>query len=343
MVSPRSGLLLLLFLLAILLLLILELVLGSASIGLQETFEALFKDTGEDSSWQRSVVLQSRLPRALTAMLSGAGLALSGLLLQTLFRNPLAGPSVLGITSGSGLGVALLLLGSSALGLNGFMPTGISISMAAIAGALGVLLLIMLVAVRLKDQVALLIFGLMIGYLSSGLVSVLQFGADKEALRAMVFWGFGTFGAATWSQIGLLAAVLLPSILFGFGLIKPLNALLLGSEEAEALGLNYKRMRLVIILFTGVMTGAITACCGPIAFLGLAVPHLVRGLWKTANHLVLVPAVILCGAGLALACDLISRMPWSDQSLPLNAVTSLIGAPVVIHIILRGRKMKGFF
>ncbi|MFZ6051259.1 iron chelate uptake ABC transporter family permease subunit [Halocola ammonii] len=315
---------------------VLELVAGSVHIPLETVFETLFGSESVDQRWQ-VIIFDSRMTRVCTAALAGSSLAVSGLLMQTFFSNPLAGPSVLGITSGSSLGVALLVLAGGGA-LFGF-SYHLSIALAAIAGAFLILIGVMLVAQKLRDNVSLLIFGLMAGYLTSAIVTVLQSRTTKEALQVFVHWGFGTFSTTSWSEIGFFAICVLLGLLLVLTLLKSLNAWMLGEDYAETLGVSVRKTRILILVATGILTGVTTAFCGPIAFLGLAVPHLVRGLFHSADHKILIPGVILTGMVLGLGCDWISRMPWSESSLPLNAVTSLVGAPVVIWIIfMRNRR-----
>ena len=285
-----------------------------------------------------SLIIQKiRVPRNLTAILSGAGLALSGLLLQTLFRNPLAGPSILGITSGSSLGVALAMLGGSGIGLS--LGSG-GIVLGAIIGALAVLLIISFISFKYSDVSLVLIAGLMLGFLGSSFVSILAFFAEAEELKPFIHWGFGSFARLSPGQIPLLLAALIFALLFAVYSYKALNAFLMGEDFARSLGINVKTHRILIIAVTGIVTGIITAYCGPIAFIGLAVPQLVKLLFKSNHHKITLPNTILMGAIVALSCDIISRVPGSDIALPLNAVTALFGAPIVLWILFRSNKVK---
>jgi iron complex transport system permease protein len=283
------------------------------------------------------IINKIRIPRNVTAILSGAGLALSGLILQTIFRNPLAGPSVLGITSGSSLGVAMAMLSGAGLGLG--IGSG-AIVFSAIAGALVVLLLIAMISIKYKDITLVLIAGLMLGFLTSALVSVLAFFANAEALKPFVHWGFGSFARLSPLQLPILGLSLLIGILISIYSYKALNAFLLGADFARSLGIDVKRSRLLLIITTGILTGVITAYSGPVAFIGLAVPQLVKLLFKSNNHSVTIPNTILLGAIVALLCDIISRVPGSETALPLNAITSLFGAPIVLWILFRSKKIK---
>lgn len=289
------------------------------------------------SDSHRMIIDKIRIPRNLTAILSGSGLALSGLLLQTIFRNPLAGPSVLGITSGSSLGVAIAMLSGASIGIG--IGSG-SILIAAILGALLVLLLISIISVKYEDITLVLIAGLMLGFLTSSLVSVLAFFADAEALKPFVHWGFGSFARLSPMQIPILFITLLFGVAFSIYSYKALNAFLMGEDFARSLGINVRSNRLIIIIVTGVITGVITAYSGPVAFIGLAVPQLVKLVFKSNHHKITLPATILLGAIVALSCDIISRVPGSETALPLNAITSLFGAPIVLWVLFRSKKIK---
>ncbi|MFD2586906.1 iron chelate uptake ABC transporter family permease subunit [Croceitalea marina] len=313
---------------------------GSVSIPLEATFSALFGGKLSVESWEY-IIWSYRVPKAVTAILVGGGLALSGLLMQTLFRNPLAGPFVLGISSGASLGAAILLLGASLLsGLAVFsFINDISLIIAASLGSFLVLLVVMLVANRVRDTMALLIIGLMFGSLTSAIVSVLAYFSDAEQLQRFIFWSYGSVGNLSWNQVLLLAGFVFVGVLLSVVSIKKLNAFLLGENYAQSLGVSLKKSRLIIITATGLLAGAITAFAGPIAFVGLAVPHLTRQLFNTMEHKVLVPAVFMYGAILMLICDSIAQLPNSASVLPINAITSLIGAPVVIWLLVRKRKL----
>lgn len=311
---------------------ILGLSLGSVSIPLKSLLG--FEDFSDS---HKMIIEKIRIPRNLTAILSGSGLALSGLLLQTIFRNPLAGPSVLGITSGSSLGVAVAMLSGASIGV-GIGSGGILVS--AIVGALLVLLFISIISVKFEDITLVLIAGLMFGFLTSSLVSVLAFFADAEALKPFVHWGFGSFARLSPMQIPILFITLMIGIAFSIYSYKALNAFLMGEDFARSLGINIRSSRLVIIITTGVVTGVITAYAGPVAFIGLAVPQLVKLMFKSNHHKITLPATLLLGAIVALACDIISRVPGSETALPLNAITSLFGAPIVLYVLFRSKKIK---
>ena len=320
---------------------LLNLLLGSVAIPVDSIWNILMEQGHEPVAWQ-NIVWKSRLPQALTALAAGAGLAISGLQMQTVFRNPLAGPSVLGISSGASLGVAFVILLSGSIGGVALSRLGvigeIALSVAAIAGALSIMALIAYVSQKIKGSVTLLIVGVMIGYVATAIIGVLKFFSVEEDIRAYVIWGLGSFARVSGNQMMLF--VLLMSILLplSFLLIKTLNLLLLGDGYARNLGLNIKRARLLVILSAGVLTAIVTAYCGPISFLGLAVPHLARAMFQTSDHRLLMPSSLLLGALLALLCNLIARMPGFEGALPVNSVTALIGAPVVASVLFKKRK-----
>ena len=316
----------------------LNLVMGSVSIPVANVFSILAGDKTLKPSWQ-FIVLESRLPQAITAMLCGGALAVSGLMLQTAFRNPLAGPSIFGINSGAGLGVALvmLLLGGGlsvgSLQIGGFA----AILIAAFIGAMAVMALIFFFSTLVRNNVMLLIVGIMIGYISNSAISLLNFFATDEGVKSYMVWGMGSFGGVSMANMPVFASVTLIGLFGALLLIKPLNALLLGDRYAENLGVNILRVRNWLLIVTGLLTAVTTAFCGPVAFIGLAVPHIARLLLTTDNHRVLLPATILCGAVVALICNLICFLPGESGVIPLNAVTPLIGAPVIIYVIARKR------
>ena len=257
--------------------------------------------------------------------------------MQTLFRNPLAGPFVLGISSGAGLGVAIIIMGATVLGLGAI--SGIGVITASVLGSIAVLLLIILMSLRIKDTMGLLIVGLMVGSLSSAVVGILSYFSSSEELKRYVFWSLGSLGNITWEDLWILSLLFLAAIMLLLWIIKPLNALLLGENYALSLGINIKRTRWIIIIITSILAGSITAFAGPIAFIGLAVPHLARLILPTVNHKILIPTALLLGATLLLFCDIVSQLPFSNYSLPVNAVTSLLGAPLIIWLIMRKRNL----
>lgn len=317
----------------------LNLLLGSVSIPAGDVVHILLGDSAKKASWQ-FIILQSRLPQALTALFCGAALAVSGLLLQTAFRNPLAGPSVFGINSGAGLGVALVMLflgGGLSVGslqFSGF----VAILVAAFMGAMTVMMVIFFFSVLVRNSVMLLIIGIMIGYISNSAISLLNFFATDEGVKSYMVWGMGSFGGVSMSNMPVFASVTLAGILGALLLIKPLNALMLGDQYAENLGVNIIRVRNWLLVVTGLLTAITTAFCGPVAFIGLAVPHMARLLLTTDNHRQLLPATLLCGAAVALLCNLVCCLPGEGGVIPLNAVTPLVGAPVIIYVILKGKR-----
>lgn len=330
---------------------VLSLTIGSVLIPTEEIMAVLLGGSASKSSWT-TIVLKFRLPKALTAMLAGAALSVSGLQMQTLFRNPLAGPFVLGISSGASLGVALIILlagaavsmGGSTTLLAGVSLAGdTSLALSAIFGSGLVLFLVLFVARKVQSGMTLLILGLMFGYATGALVSVLLYFSIDDRIQAYISWTFGSFGGVTWRQLQVMAPAILLGLVGGHLLMKPLNALLLGETYARSLGLNVHHARLGIIGSSAVLAGVVTAFCGPIGFLGIAVPHLCRSLFHTSDHRLLLPAVSLMGATLALGADIIAGLPGSQLTLPLNAVTALLGAPVVIWVILRQRNLREAF
>lgn len=320
----------------------LNIALGSVSIPMSEILQAL-SGSEEMNPGSKLIILHSRLPNSLTALMAGAALSASGLMLQSLFRNPLAGPSVLGITSGSSLGVALVMLLTTGLVSLPFWGHQLLVVVAALAGAMGVLLILLLALRKINNNVTILILGLMLSYAVGSVVAILQMFATKEMLQLYVFWGFGSFSGLSWTQIVILASATIIGLAAILPLLKPMNALMLGERYAQSLGVSVSANRKRIIVLTGILAGTVTAFCGPIAFLGMAVPHLARWTLASDNHLKLFPATILMGMIVALFCDLVARMPGTDWLLPLNAVTALLGAPVVLLIILRNNRFKSSF
>ena len=322
----------------VLLFFVVSLLIGSVSIPVSETFRILIGEESVKPSWQY-IVIESRLPQAVTAMLCGASLAVCGLILQTAFRNPLAGPSIFGVNSGAGLGVALVMLffgGSVSAGtvsIGGFM----AVLLAAFAGAMGVMALIFFFSTLVRSHVMLLIVGIMIGYMASSAISLLNFFATDEGVKSYMVWGMGSFGGVSLKMLPTFSVITLITLAVSLALVKPLNALVLGDRYAENLGVNIIRVRNWLLLVTGVLTAVITAFCGPVAFIGLAVPHIARLVLGTDNHRVLLPATILTGSAVALLCNILTVLPGEGGIIPLNAITPLIGAPVVIYVILSRR------
>lgn len=309
--------------------------LGSVSIPISEVFGSVF---GASDNY---IIQNFRLPKAITAVLVGSGLGISGLMMQTLFRNPLAGPFVLGISSGASLGVAMVILGSGLFG--GVIATLLlskwSVVIAASLGSFLVLLAVLMVSSKVKDTMAILIIGLMFGSITAAVVSVLAYFSSAEQLQQYIFWGFGSLGNLSWGELSVFFGIYALGLLLTIVSIKALNTFLLGENYAKSLGLNIKQSRLIIIIATSLLAGTITAFAGPIAFIGLAIPHITRQLFNTSNHKILLPAVFLLGAIVMLICDSIAQLPTSDYTLPINAITSLIGAPIVVWLLVRQRKM----
>lgn len=308
---------------------------GSVRLPFAEVWAALTGNS--DDLIYREIILNHRLPKALTAILTGASLSVAGVLMQTLFRNPLAGPDVLGVTSGAGLGVALLTLTSSALPV--FILTGWGQISAAIAGAIAVLLLVVVVSVKIPQTVSLLIIGMMFGNFAGAIVSILQSASNPDTLKLFITWTFGSLSSVSWTYMSIMAPVVFTGILLAIILQKRLNVLLLGENYAMGLGISVYHTRLWIIVATALLAGTSTAFTGPIAFVGVTVPHLARGIFRSSNHRVILPASILCGAVIMLACDLISQLPGSQGTLPINSVTALFGAPIIIWIIAKNKSL----
>ncbi|MDB2571931.1 iron ABC transporter permease, partial [Polaribacter sp.] len=285
--------------------------------------------------------LDFRVPKAITAILVGSGLSICGLLMQTLFKNPLAGPFVLGISSGASLGVALLILGSSIFG--GFFLTSSmsnwSLAIAASLGAFLVLFAVIMAANSLRNTMSILIIGLMFGSLTAAVIAILAYFSEAAQIQQYLFWSFGSLGNLSWSELSVFGSIYLVGILACLIIIKPLNSFLLGENYAKSLGINIKKSRTIILVITSVLTGVITAFSGPIAFIGLAVPHIAKMLFTTSNHKILIPASAIIGGIVLLICDSIAQLPTSEFTLPINAITSLFGAPIVIWLIIRKKKI----
>ena len=329
-----------LLLMFIVVLTIVNLLIGSVSIPVADVCRILLGN--EVNEVWANIIFQSRLPQALTAIVAGAGLAVSGLQMQTVFRNPLAGPSVLGISNGSALGVAFVVLlsgriGGVALSRLGYLGDA-AMSVAAIIGALAVMLLIVWISQRVKGNVTLLIIGVMIGYLANAIIGVLKFLSPEEDVKAFVVWGLGSFSRVSGDEMLLFVALMCVLLPLSCLLVKSMNLLLLGDRYASNLGLNISRARLLVILSSGILVAIVTAYCGPIMFIGLAVPHLARAVFRSSDHRVLMPGTMLCGASLALVCNLIARMPGFEGALPVNSVTALVGAPVIAGVLFRRRQ-----
>lgn len=324
--------------LAIITLFVINIIYGAVKIPINSIIDIFSGNDEVNESW-KYIILQTRLPQALTAILCGGALAVSGLLLQTAFCNPLAGPSIFGINSGASLGVAfvMLLFGGSitagAVSVTGFL----AVLIAAFVGAVAVMAVLLFFSNLVNNNVMLLITGIMIGYISSSAISLLNFFATEEGVHSYMIWGLGNFGGVSMAQMPLFAAVTIVGLICALLLIKPLNAVLLGEQYAENLGINTIKLRNCLLLVTGLLTAVTTAYCGPIAFIGLAVPHIARMLLKTDNHRYLIPGTILSGAAISLLCNILCVLPGDNGIIPLNAVTPIMGAPVIIYVIIKGR------
>lgn len=310
------------------------------AIPLKEIFNIILGGIPFKESWE-TIVINYRLPKTITAILVGSGLSISGLLMQTLFRNPLAGPFVLGISSGASLGVAVLILGAGLFG--GFLGTTAvsswSTAIAASSGSFVVLLAVIAAANKVRNTMSILIIGLMFGSLTSAIISVMSYFSEAEQIQQYVFWSFGSLGNLSWNELLVFSIIYTVGMLALFSIIKPLNSFLLGENYAKSLGINIKKSRNIILLVTSLLTGVITAFAGPIAFIGIAVPHIAKMFFSSSNHKILIPASALTGAIILLICDSIAQLPTSEFTLPINAITSLFGAPIVIWLLVRKKKI----
>ena len=325
--------------LVLLLLFVANILWGSVDIPLGDVLSVIFGDGSERESWNY-IILESRLPQAITAMLAGAAMSVAGLLLQTIFRNPLAGPEVLGVNSGAGLGVAVAMLvfhGVLSVGDETFGARMLEMG-GAFLGAASIMAIILLLSVLLRNNIFLLIAGVAVGYITSSVISLLNYSATSEGVHSYMVWGMGSFAAVTMEEMLLFAPIILVHLCFSLLMVKQLDALLLGDVYAGNLGVNVKFVRVFALVVTGALTAVVTAFCGPIAFIGLAVPHIARLSLGSNSHKWLMPAVIILGASVALMCNLICQLPGESGLLPLGAVTPLIGAPVVIYVVLRSRR-----
>lgn len=331
----------------VVLLFLVNVALGSVDIPASDIISIIFGWGSENEAWVK-IVQNIRLPRALTAILAGSALSVGGLMMQTLFRNPLAGPSVLGITAGASLGVAVVMLAAgtvtSIFAIQQLSNAGSwLIIVAASIGSAAVLLLILLISLRIRDSVTLLIIGLMIGNMTIALVSIWQYFSNPEQIRDYLIWTFGSLGGVAYKQLAVLVVVVVVGSLIAFMLSKSLNGLLLGENYARSMGHSVKRSRFWIIASTSLLAGGVTAFCGPIGFVGVAVPHLTRSLLNTNEHRILIPATFLMGAMLMLACDIVAQVPGSSTTLPISAVTSIVGSPVVIWVIVKRKNLQASF
>lgn len=320
--------------------LLLNISFGQVTIPIKEVFKSLLGSTASKDTWEY-IIINFRLPKAITAILVGIGLSISGLLMQTLFRNPLAGPYVLGLSSGSSLGVAFVILGAGILPsfLSEIVLSSYGIILASCLGSFFVLSLILIVSVKLKDTATILIVGLMFSSFTGSIVSVLAYFSSAEQLQKFTFWSMGNLGNLSWQNISILSVIVLIGLLLSIIATKSLDSLLLGENYAKSMGLNIKKARCIIIIAASLLAGSITAFAGPIAFIGLAIPHLAKLLFQTSNHKILFWSTILIGAILMLFCDMVSQLPGLDFTLPINAITSIIGAPIVIWLIVRKRNL----
>lgn len=336
--SHRSAITLIALSLLVVVLLPLNLVYGSIDIPFSEVLNALIGEPVSKHTWE-TIVVETRLPMALTAALAGAALAVAGLLLQTTFDNPLAGPSILGVSTGSSLGVAVVMLAMGGV-VSEALTSYFSILLGAIAGAAVVMLILLFFSSIVKSTAMLLIIGIMVGYLTSSAISLLNFFSTQEGVHSFVIWGMGNFTGVTLDRLPLFSILILVSLGLSFMLVKPLNALLLGARYAENLGVSIKSTRNKLLLLSGILTAVVTAFCGPIGFLGLVVPHIARLALRSSNHTVLLPATALAGAVIALLCNLISVLPSSV--IPINAITPIIGVPIIIYVIINRKKILYF-
>jgi iron complex transport system permease protein len=314
--------------------------LGSVYIPLKEVCKSLIGENTSKETWEY-IIINYRLPKSITAIIIGIGLSISGLLMQTLFKNPLAGPDVLGLSSGASLGVAFVVMGAQFLpaGLSTIFLSSFGIVIASSLGSFLVLLAVLAISKLLRDTAAILIIGLMFGSLTNAIVSSLTYFSTAEQLQKFTFWSLGNLGNLSWSSIIILCFCIFTGLILSYISIKPLNTMLLGENYARSLGMNFKSTRLIIILATSILAGSITAFAGPIAFIGLAVPHIAKLIFQTSNHRILFWSTLLLGAIIMLICDCLSQLPGSDLTLPINAVTSIFGAPIVIWLLIRKRKM----
>ena len=338
--SHRSTITLILLSLLVIVLLPLNLVYGSIDIPFGEVVSAIFGGEVSKATWE-TIVVETRLPMALTATLAGAALAVAGLLLQTTFDNPLAGPSILGVSTGSSLGVAIVILAMGGV-VSETISSYLGVLLGAIVGAAVVMLILLFFSSIVKSTAMLLIIGMMVGYLTSSAISLLNFFSTQEGVHSFVIWGMGNFSGVTLDRLPMFSILLLIALILSFMLVKPLNALLLGARYAENLGVSIKATRNKLLLLSGILTAVVTAFCGPIGFLGLIVPHIARLALRSSNHTVLLPATALAGAVIALLCNLISVLPASWGVIPINAITPVIGVPIIIYIIVNRKKILYF-
>ena len=338
--NNRNAILFSLLSLTLVLTLVMNISLGQVAIPFKDVIKSLFGSSASKDTWEY-IIMNFRLPKAITAILVGIGLSISGLLMQTLFRNPLAGPYVLGLSSGSSLGVAFVILGAGALPIvvSDFLLSSYGIILASCMGSFAVLMLVLLISNFLRDTMTILIAGLMFSSFAGAIVSVLTYFSSAEKLQKFTFWSMGSIGNISWQNILILLVAVSIGLLLSLFSIKSLDALLLGENYAKSLGLKIKKSRRILIFATSILAGSITAFAGPIAFVGLAVPHVSKLLFQTSNHRILFWGTILIGAIIMLFCDMVSQMPGCDFTLPINAITSIVGAPVVIWLLVRKNRL----
>ncbi|MDR3143231.1 MAG: iron ABC transporter permease [Tannerellaceae bacterium] len=330
MTSSRNGILFIVLSLLCLVLFVVDICSGSVTV----PFSALFNHTNTP---YHAIIFDVRLPKAITALVTGASISLAGLIMQTLFRNPLAEPYILGISSGAGLGVAVFMMATALLPL-ALTESGWGLILAATTGAILILLLILLASFKVRQAVSLLIIGIMLGQISGSLISIIQYYTDPDSLKLYIVWSFGNLSAVTWMYMKAMLPVIALGIIIVLMIQKSLNGLLLGENYAQSLGISIRKIRVLIVVATTLLAGATTAFTGPIAFIGIAVPHFARRLFYTSNHRITIPATLLCGGALLLLCDIISQLPVPGYTLPINAISALVGAPTVIWIILRKKR-----
>ncbi|KAA3651289.1 MAG: iron ABC transporter permease [Bacteroidetes bacterium] len=335
----KNSILFLILILSVPTLFALDILFGTVSIPFVD-FKSAFTG-GELSRGTEIIIFQSRIPKAFTAIICGAALSLSGLLMQTLFRNPLAGPYILGVSSGAGLGVAIFVMGAGAIGFS--LTNSITLTLASMLGSLGILLILFLVSTKVKDVMTLLILGVMIGSIATALIGIIQYFTSDAQLKSFLIWTLGSLEGVSFDHLKLMMLILLPSSIVAFGISKNLNAILLGDNYAKSLGISLKTSRLLIIILTGVLAGMVTAFCGPIGFVGIIVPHICRLLFQTAEHKILIPGSLLLGASMMLLSDLLAHLPGDGFSLPINSITSIIGIPIIIWIIFNKRSISNSF
>jgi iron complex transport system permease protein len=335
----KSSFIFTLLTIALILLVVADVLIGSVSIPLEDFMNWLKGE--ENSEVFNFIVLQSRIPKALTALLCGASLSLAGLLMQTLFRNPLAGPYLLGISSGAGLGVALLVMGAGVIGIS--LSSQLSFNAAAIGGSLAMMIILFVVSFKVKDIMTLLIFGVMMGSIATAIIGLIQFFTSAFQLKSFIIWTLGSLSAVSYGELAFLSVVLLSSSLFMIAQYKGLNAILIGEDFAKMLGINILSIRLSIIIVTGILAGLITAFCGPIGFVGIIIPHLARLVLKSNDHLLLIPVCLLLGANVLLLSDILAHLPADGTSLPINSITSIIGIPIILWIIFGNKNLSQTF